>query len=74
MKYAKVFFISVLIYIGFYLVKIFVVNNLADEFLPINPAIKLGLDCVWLVTTIYVWRVLTKKQTNDSEPNSNTET
>ena len=74
MKYAKPILASVLIYIGLYFIKIFVVNNLVDQFNPTNPAIKLGLDCVWLVTTIYVWRMLTKNKSEKSESDSNPET
>lgn len=70
MKYAKAIFFSILIYFAFYIVKIFVVNSLVDEFSPTNPAIKLGLDCVWLVTTIYVWRILTKNKKEDNVPDS----
>jgi hypothetical protein len=63
MKYSKQIIASFLIYIAFFLAKILLVNRLVNENSPANPMIKLGLDCAWLASTIYVWRMLTKKTT-----------
>ena len=65
MKYGKLILASIGIYLFFYFVKIFVVNSLFDQFSVTGPIVKLCLDVLWLVATVYVWRRLKNDSTTD---------
>jgi len=66
MKYGKAILSVLGLYLLFLFIKIVVVDNILPKTTPDvavkNDVIKLILDFVWLIASIYIWRRITKSK------------